>query len=111
MEFSLCHTLPEASGLLEACRELDVSLLAYSPMAMGRLTGKYSGAAQPKGSRRFGAYPWDRIQPIVDRLGEVGAAHGGKTPAQVRWRRRVGGCVGRRQSPRQEPAAGAALWG
>lgn len=36
-----------------------------------------------QGARRFGSYGFDRIQPIVDKLGEVGASHGGKTPSQV----------------------------
>ena len=117
--------------------------MAYSPLAMGRLTGKYSAANPPQvrppspallmrqpapslpqhcspacalpascghngplpplppsslgpahssahprssrtqGARRFGSYGFDRIQPIVDKLAELGAAHGGKTPAQV----------------------------
>ncbi|KAL4422152.1 hypothetical protein ABPG77_006841 [Micractinium sp. CCAP 211/92] len=83
VEFSLCHALPERSGLLDACQELGVGLMAYSPLAMGRLTGKYSAANTPKGARRFGNYSFDRIQPIVDRLELLGREHGGKTPSQV----------------------------
>ena len=48
MEFSLLRRLPETGGLLAAARELGVTLLAYSPLAMGRLTGKYSAANPPK---------------------------------------------------------------
>jgi aryl-alcohol dehydrogenase-like predicted oxidoreductase len=83
VEYSLCHTLPEHSGLFDTCSELGVSVMAYSPMAMGRLTGKYSREHQPKGGRRFGAQPFDKIQPILDELARIGAAHGGKTQAQV----------------------------
>lgn len=36
-----------------------------------------------QGARRFGNYPFEKIQPIVDRLQTLGEAHGGKTPAQV----------------------------
>ncbi|PSC68389.1 2,5-didehydrogluconate reductase [Micractinium conductrix] len=83
VEFSLCHALPARNGLLDACTELGVGAMAYSPMAMGRLTGKYTSESQPKGARRFGNYGFERIQPIVDRLTQLGEQHGGKTPAQV----------------------------
>jgi aryl-alcohol dehydrogenase-like predicted oxidoreductase len=39
-------------GLAEACIEEDVSLLAYSPLGQGYLTGKYQGGALPAGSRK-----------------------------------------------------------
>lgn len=48
VELSLCHSYPLHSGLLDACQELGVSLVAYSPLAMGRLTGKYSTACKPQ---------------------------------------------------------------
>ncbi|PRW59845.1 2,5-didehydrogluconate reductase [Chlorella sorokiniana] len=83
VEFSLCHALPARSGLLDACNELGVSVMAYSPLAMGRLTGKYSSTNKPQGARRFGDCGFDQIQPIVERLAALGQAHGGKTPAQV----------------------------
>ena len=50
VEFSLCHALPARNGLLDACTELGVGAMAYSPMAMGRLTGKYTSESQPKAS-------------------------------------------------------------
>lgn len=57
VEFSLCHALPERSGLLEACRELGVTPVAYSPLAMGRLTGKYSSSNKPQVRKlRVGLY-------------------------------------------------------
>ena len=37
--------------LAEASFRLNVPLLAYSPLAMGLLTGKYRGGAQPAGAR------------------------------------------------------------
>lgn len=43
-----------------------------------------------QGARRFGNYSFDRIQPIVDRLEQLGQAHGGRTPAQVGRRRAPG---------------------
>jgi len=83
VEYSLLRTMPEANGMLRACRDLGVTLLAYSPMAMGRLTGKYSAANPPAGQRNFSNYPMTEIDPIVAELRRLGAAHGGKTPAQV----------------------------
>src|SRR5216684_1227233 len=44
---------PDAEGaIFEACRELAMSVLAYSPLAQGVLTGKYRvGREPPPGSR------------------------------------------------------------
>jgi aryl-alcohol dehydrogenase-like predicted oxidoreductase len=83
IEFSLLRTMPESSGLLRACKELGVVVLAYSPLGQGRLTGKYSAGSPPPGRRGFGDFPWAEIDPIVAELGRIGARHGGKTPAQV----------------------------
>jgi aryl-alcohol dehydrogenase-like predicted oxidoreductase len=41
--------------LAQACREEGVSLLPYSPLGGGVLTGKYQGGARPKGAR-FSTY-------------------------------------------------------
>ena len=83
VEFSLLRTMPERSGLLRACRELGVTVLAYSPLGQGRLTGKYSAAKPPPGRRQFSAFPMVEIEPLVAELRRLGADYGGKTPAQV----------------------------
>lgn len=36
VQFSLFHRDPERNGVLDACRELDVALIAYRPLAGGR---------------------------------------------------------------------------
>jgi aryl-alcohol dehydrogenase-like predicted oxidoreductase len=36
VQFSVFHRDPERNGLLEACRELDVALIAYRPLSGGR---------------------------------------------------------------------------
>jgi aryl-alcohol dehydrogenase-like predicted oxidoreductase len=41
VHYSLVHRQPEANGVLDACRELNVALIAYSPLEQGLLTGKY----------------------------------------------------------------------
>ena len=83
VEYSLLRTMPERGGLLRACRELGVVVLAYSPLGMGRLTGKYDARNPPPGRRNFSAFPMEEIDPIVAELRRIGAAHGGRTPSQV----------------------------
>ena len=39
VQFSLTYRAPERNGVLDACRELGVTLIAYSPLAQGLLTG------------------------------------------------------------------------
>ncbi len=73
--------------MLEACRELEVALIAYSPLGRGVLSGKYRPGASPTDMRRrqaaFQAERLERMQPLIDAMREVGAAHGGRSPAQV----------------------------
>lgn len=83
VEYSLLRTMPDANGMLRACRELGVTVLAYSPMAMGRLTGKYNASNPPAGKRNFSAYPMAEIEPVIGELRRIGGVHGNKTPAQV----------------------------
>lgn len=56
--YNLVNRLFEVN-LAEACTREDVSLLAYSPLAQGYLTGKYDGGALPEGSRK---QLFDRLQ-------------------------------------------------
>jgi aryl-alcohol dehydrogenase-like predicted oxidoreductase len=56
VEYSLLHRAPEVNGVLDACRELGITLIAYQPLAQGVLTGKYQPGDRPKGVRRFGRY-------------------------------------------------------
>lgn len=39
------------NGLLETCKQLGITIIAYSPLGMGRLTGKYTKSNPPKGLR------------------------------------------------------------
>jgi aryl-alcohol dehydrogenase-like predicted oxidoreductase len=84
VEYSLLARRPERSGLVDLCRELDVRIIAYSPLAQGLLTGKYSERRPPAGVRGLRYRRQLRtIEPLVRRLGEIGADHDGRTPAQV----------------------------
>ena len=85
VNYSLLNRQPEQNGLLEACRELDITLIAYFPLASGMLTGKYrTGGQQATGFRRFSGnfrHP-ERLEPLLQALDEIGQTHG-RTLGQV----------------------------
>jgi aryl-alcohol dehydrogenase-like predicted oxidoreductase len=85
VEYSLLQREPERTGLLSLCQELGVTLIAYSPLRKGLLTGKYTPENPPAGTRNriFRPDYLARIQPLIGLLREIGAAHDGKTPNQV----------------------------
>lgn len=85
VEYSLMERAPERNGLLDLCRELGVTLIAYSPLGMGLLTGKYSAENPPGGSRgrRYSRQFLRGLQPLLERMQAIGVAHGGRTLAQV----------------------------
>ncbi len=85
VNYSLLKRSPEVNGVLAACRELDMTLIAYSPIAQGALTGKYRpGSDRPAGLRRFtGTFRHlDRAMPVVEALERIGKQHD-RTPGQV----------------------------
>ncbi len=92
VQYSLLHRGPEVDGVLQACRELGVTLIAYMPLASGALTGKYSAQARPADRvrrlfvRHFRGNRMESVQTVVERLREIGARHA-KSPSQValRW--------------------------
>ncbi|ORX90512.1 Aldo/keto reductase [Basidiobolus meristosporus CBS 931.73] len=71
IEFSLLRRYPETNGLIRACREMGVEVLAYSPLGMGRLTGKYSATNPPPSGRKFGNYSMNDIEPLLDVLRQL----------------------------------------
>ena len=91
VEYSLLHRQPEVDGVLDACRELGVTLIAYTPLAGGLLTGKYSAQNRPGGFfrrilPRYRRKALDAIQPVIGLLSGIGDRYS-KTPSQValRW--------------------------
>lgn len=90
VHYSLLNRAPETNGLLQTCRDLEVTLIAYSLLAQGLLTGKYvpgDSHERPAGLvRRFGRSFSEanlrKIEPVVDLLREIGTAHG-REPSQV----------------------------
>lgn len=90
VEYSLLHRSVEVNGVLDACRELGVTLIAYQPLASGLLTGKFLTGTRPTGLRRlmpqFSKKSLEAIAPVVVLLRVIGERYG-KSPAQValRW--------------------------
>ena len=90
VQYSLLYRKPEMDGVLDACRELGIALIAYSPLAMGALTGKYSARTRASGLRRFlpifRSQAMDAVQPVLELLREIGERYS-KSPSQValRW--------------------------
>ena len=84
VEYSLLARSPERSGLLQACRDLEVTMIAYSPLAMGLLTGKYGPDRYPPLTRRRGpSRLLGRLGPLLSLLRQMGDEQGGKSAAQV----------------------------
>ncbi len=75
-------------GLTEVMHREDIGLLAYSPLAMGILSGKYLNHQHPKGSRMelfgeyFARYTTPKAKEAVQRYADLAHAHG-LTPTQL----------------------------
>lgn len=85
VQYSLLSTYPvTVLGLKDVCDELGIRLIAYSPLALGLLTGKYTDKADlPKGLRKFAlGQILPGVKPLLACLREVADAKG-KTMAQV----------------------------
>ncbi len=91
VHYSLLHRNPESNGVLDACRELNVALIAYSPLEQGMLTGKFRisnpNVALPSRMRRlqsrnFRTSQRQKMEPLLQTMEKVGLAHD-KTIGQV----------------------------
>jgi aryl-alcohol dehydrogenase-like predicted oxidoreductase len=88
VQYSLLHRKPETNGIIDTARELGVTILAYSPLAQGLLTGKYTPEAdlKPAGARwldpRFSQSGLTKLMPVIGALKEIGEKRD-RTPAQV----------------------------
>jgi aryl-alcohol dehydrogenase-like predicted oxidoreductase len=84
LEYSLIERGIERDGTKAACDERGIKIIAYSPLGMGLLTGKYTVENPPPGTRG-GKYRKlvPKLPPLIALLRETGERHGGKSPAQV----------------------------
>jgi aryl-alcohol dehydrogenase-like predicted oxidoreductase len=87
-EYSLWTRGPETNGILEACDELGIGFVPYSPLGRGFLTGAMTGDTKVDSGDfraslpRFASDAMAKNQALVDLLRRV-AADKGATPAQI----------------------------
>ncbi len=88
VQYSLLHRKPESNGVLDAAKDLGMTILAYSPLAQGLVTGKYTveNYQPPTGARRldprFSKDGLRKIEPVIAVLQDLGQQYN-KTSAQV----------------------------
>ena len=90
VHYNLLYRKPEKNGVLVACRELNIALIAYSPLEQGLLTGKYrnvegqtiSVPAQRRFTRAFRTSQRRKVEPLLQTMESIAKAHN-KTIGQV----------------------------
>lgn len=94
MEYSLLNRRIESNGVMEAAKELGITIIAYSPLAQRLLSGKFHDNPDLikaiKGGRRyrtqFQKKYLQKSAPVIEELKRIAQKHG-VTPSQValRW--------------------------
>lgn len=90
IHYSLLARRADSNGVLETAKRLGITIIAYSPLAQGILTGRHHRdpgliQARPGPRKRMPAFKargLEKSRRLVEALGEVGAGHGA-TPGQV----------------------------
>ena len=116
VQYSLLYREPERTGVMEACKENGTTLVAYSPICQGLLSGKYSKDNLPSGPRRaiFTDSRFKEIETLLDLMRAIGKEQGGKTPSQIalNWTLCKGALPipGAKSAQQVEELAGAIGW-
>ena len=80
--YSVLNRWIEQDRTIDACRELGIGVIAFSPLSQGVLSGKYStgNKAETRAGNAAGPMRDSHIEPrvlgAVDRLGEIARARG-----------------------------------
>ncbi|MDB9314737.1 aldo/keto reductase [Spirulina sp. CS-785/01] len=88
VQYSLLHRNIERNDVLKTAQNLGITILAYSPLAQGLLTGKFRPEkySKPEGPRQFKpqfkAENLQKMSPLLQKLDELSEKYQ-KTPAQV----------------------------
>lgn len=120
VKYSLLSRKIETKGITSTAQKLGITLLAYSPLAQGLLTGKYNSEEKqrPDGARkldsRFHHKGLSQIDPVLKLLTNLGEKYS-KTPAQValNWLICQGNVVpipGAKNAEQAQENAGALGW-
>jgi aryl-alcohol dehydrogenase-like predicted oxidoreductase len=118
--YSLLNREIENNGILAQARQLNVTILAYSPLAQGLLTGKYRPENSPplQGARRFnprfGAKGLEKLAPLLSIVDALAEKYD-KTPAQItlNWLIAQGNVIpipGAKNASQAQQNAGALGW-
>lgn len=120
VRYSLLTREIERNGIFNTAKELGVTILAYSPLAQGLLTGKYrpDSSVTPTGARqldpRFKPQGLTKIAPLLSLLQELGEKYA-RTPAQIslNWLIAQGSVIpipGAKTATQAQQNAGALGW-
>ena len=88
VRYSMITRQIEYNGIFDTARQLGVTILAYSPLAQGLLTGKYTpdSSEKPTGARRldtrFSKEGLQKYTPVISLLRQLAQKHD-RTVAQV----------------------------
>jgi aryl-alcohol dehydrogenase-like predicted oxidoreductase len=88
VRYSLLTRKIEQNGILELARKLGITILAYSPLDQGLLTGKYTpdNTEIVQGARKldpkFSTAGLSKIEPIISKLKQLGEKYH-KSPVQI----------------------------
>ncbi|MET0403424.1 MAG: aldo/keto reductase [Cystobacter sp.] len=90
MPYSLMQRGIESNGVLATAKELGITIIAYSPLAQGLLSGKFhedptliKGRVGPrKYMSNFRARGLEKSRPLIEELKRIATGHGA-TPSQV----------------------------
>lgn len=118
--YSLLNRKIERNGILEQARQLGVTILAYSPLAQGLLTGKYTPETLThlQGARRldprFTPQELKKLAPLISALQQIGEKYD-RNPTQValNWLIAQGNVIpipGAKNADQAQQNAGALGW-
>ena len=90
IHYSLLQRKAESNGVMDAAKELGITIIAYSPLGQGILTGRHHEdpeliRAKPGPRKQMPAFKLrglERTRPLVETLRRIGEAHGA-TAGQV----------------------------
>jgi len=89
VRYSLLDRKIEKNGVMEAAKDLGVTIIAYSPLAMGILTGKFHDNPEllkkigwRRNSASFKPAGMEKSKPVIDHLKEIAVKYQ-VSPAQI----------------------------
>lgn len=83
--YNLLYRGIETNGVAKLCEELNITIIAQNPLAMGYLTGKYQPLNPSEGNRRRLMKPFSvsGLELLIRLMNSIGADNNGKNCAQV----------------------------